>query len=363
MLIPVILSGGSGTRLWPLSTPERPKQFLPLLGDRTLFQETLRRLDGLPGLAPPIIVCNAAHRELVASQLGELGVQPTAIILEPAGRNTAPAIAVAALMAMISCQQGSESAQAHEPLLLVLPADHLMQDAAAFRSSVKQAILAAEAGRIVTFGIVPSSAETGYGYIEAGPSEGQWHSVARFVEKPDLPTAERFVSSGRYFWNSGMFVFGASAILRELGKFAPDIAHAATACAPDIVSEDLFAILGPAFLASPSESIDYAVMEKTDLAAVVSLDAGWSDVGSWSALFDALPKDESGNVLSGNVTSLAARSSLVIGGERRIALLGVTDLVVIDTGDTVLVLRKDQSQLVKDIVQKLELDSLSSQKQ
>lgn len=363
MLIPIILSGGSGTRLWPLSTPDRPKQFLPLVGDRTLFQETLKRLDKLPGLAPPIVVCNAAHCELVAAQLSDLGIEPAAIVLEPEGRNTAPAIAVAALLATGRGTRAAGTDAGPDPVLLVLPADHLIVDVDAFGDAVAQAVRAAEAGRLVTFGVVPTAPETGYGYIERGPSEGDWFAVARFVEKPDRATAERCVAAGRFLWNSGMFVFGAGQFLSELARHAPAIHSGAVAAARDVARSGSVARLGPQFLACPSDSIDYAVMEKTDRAAVVPLSAGWSDVGSWSALFDALEKDGDRNVLQGSVTALDSRNSLVISGLRRIALLGVDDLVVIDTGDSLLVMRKDRSQRIKELIPLFQEGSSSQEKQ
>jgi mannose-1-phosphate guanylyltransferase/mannose-6-phosphate isomerase len=345
MLIPVILAGGSGTRLWPLSTPDKPKQFLRLVSDRSLFQETLSRLEGLPGLGDPIIVCNEAHRELVAGQLDEVGIRARAVLLEPEGRNTAPAIGVVASLAA-----GGNNAA--DDILLVLPADHVIADAAAFRQAVARAVAGARAGRLVTFGIVPTHPETGFGYIEQGPAEGDWHAVLRFVEKPDRERAEGYLRTGRHLWNGGMFVFGARELLTELGRRAPAIQAACTNSAAAIRVEEGVARLGAEFLASPSESIDYAVMEKTDRAAVVRLDAGWSDVGSWAALYDVLAKDAQANVLRGDVASLDSHRNLVIADSRRVALLGVENVVVIDAGDTLLVLAKDRSQDVKRLQQR-----------
>jgi mannose-1-phosphate guanylyltransferase/mannose-6-phosphate isomerase len=362
MIIPVILSGGSGTRLWPLSTPEKPKQFLALVNERTLFQETLLRLAGLPGLADPIVVCNESHRALVAGQLDEIGRSAQAIVLEPAGRNTAPAIAVAALMAAAGSDPkgsdptdpGGSDSFATDPVLLVLPADHVIADGAEFRAAVASAVNAAESGKLVTFGIVPTHAETGFGYIERGAVDGDWAEVKRFVEKPDAETANRYVESGRFLWNSGMFVFGIRSLVAELERFVPDILSACRAAVVGASVEDGCTRLGPAFLESPSDSIDYAVMEKTDRAAVVPLDAGWSDVGSWAALYEALARDGNGNALRGEVVALDVNNSLVLGGLRKIALLGLDNVAVIESGDSLLVMSMDSSQDVKRVQEKLE---------
>src|SRR5262245_7904989 len=288
MLTPVILSGGAGTRLWPLSRELHPKQLLPLVTSRTMLQETAARLEGLKDVAAPIVVCNDAHRFMVAEQLRLLDVTPQAIILEPVGRNTAPAVAIAALAAR---------AEGEDPVLLVLPADHAIQDTAAFRGAVKIAAKQAAAGKLVTFGVVPNKPETGYGYIrrESGKGRDGAHAVAEFVEKPDLARAQQFLASGEYYWNSGMFLFRASRYLEELERFAHDI-HVACLDAFASARRDLeFVRLDPtAFAACRSDSIDYAVMEKTRDAVVVPLDAGWSDVGSWSALHEASRPDAAG---------------------------------------------------------------------
>ena len=354
MIIPIVLSGGSGTRLWPLSTPERPKQFLPLVGERSLFQETILRLDGVPGLAPPIVVCNASHRPLVNEQLGEIGAGAQAIVLEPEGRNTAPAIGIAALIAKQKTDVTARDGSTGDPILLVLPADHVIADAPKFRAAVADAVAVARVGRLVTFGVVPTAPETGYGYIEQGREEDGWQSVARFVEKPDLETAERYLASGRFLWNSGMFAFGAGALLDELARWAPAIHAACNAAMHSAARAGDCLQLGADFLACPSDSIDYAVMERTDRAAVVSLDAGWSDVGSWAALFEALAKDANGNVQRGRVTTLDAHDNLVIAESRTLALLGVDDLVVIESGDAILIARRDRSQNVKALALQLE---------
>lgn len=351
MIIPVILSGGSGTRLWPLSTRELPKQFLPLVGDRSLFQETLLRLKGIPDLAEPVVVCNESHRFVVAEQLREIAARAEAILLEPEGRNTAPAIAMAALLAM---ETSSKPESSEPPILLVLPADHVIADAAAFRSAVAIAVDAAKAGRLATFGIVPTSPETGYDYIEQGGDGDGWRPVARFVEKPDRATAERYLASGRFLWNSGMFVLGAEAALDEILHCAPTIHMACRAATETMIRDGEFFRPGGEFLACPSDSFDYAVMEKTGRAVVVPLAAGWSDVGSWSALHAALSRDDDGNVVRGQVTTLDAHGCLAIAGSRRVALLGVDDLVVIDAKEAILIAHKDRAQAIKELLRQLE---------
>ncbi len=289
LLTPVILSGGSGTRLWPLSRELYPKQLLRLVGgEHTMLQATVMRLQGL-GAGAPVIVCNEAHRFLVAEQLRVIGVKPRAILLEPVGRNTAPAIALAALVAP-------------DDLLLVLPADHVIRDVPAFQAAVKSAVIAAERGGLVTFGVVAHSPETGYGYIQRGAADGELFRIRRFVEKPNAERAAEFLASGDYYWNSGMFMFRAQRYLEELRRLAPDIAAAATRSL-DTARADLefLRVDSAEFAACRSESIDYAVMEKTDAAVVVPLDAGWSDVGSWASLHAACEADANGNVTCGDV--------------------------------------------------------------
>jgi mannose-1-phosphate guanylyltransferase/mannose-6-phosphate isomerase len=347
MLIPVILSGGSGTRLWPLSRELYPKQLLPLTGARTMLQETAARVEGVSGVDAPIVVCNESHRFMVAEQLREMGVAAQAIILEPVGRNTAPAVAVAALVALAQRPESS-------PVLLVLPADHVIRDVEAFQAAVAQGRTAAEAGQLVTFGIVPDRAETGYGYIRRAKGEGPVFEVAEFVEKPDYATAVRYVQSGEYYWNSGMFMFQASAFLAELKAQAPAIL-AACESAVAAASHDLDFTRLPAaeFSASPSDSIDYALMEKTRSAVVVPLDAGWSDVGSWSALQDALPQDDTGNVTAGDVIQEGAQGCYLHSTSRLIAAVGLKDHVVVETKDAVLVAPRDKVQDVKALVAQL----------
>jgi mannose-1-phosphate guanylyltransferase/mannose-6-phosphate isomerase len=347
MLIPVILSGGSGTRLWPLSRELYPKQLLPLVGERTMLQETVHRLSGLDA-AKPIIVCNDAHRFLVAEQLRQLDMNPQAIILEPVGRNTAPAIALAALKAPA------------EALLLVLPADHVIRDVAAFQAAIRAAIPAARAGKLVTFGIVPTAPETGYGYIRQGQvdkSAAGVFAIAEFIEKPDAARAAQFLNAGGYYWNSGMFLFQAGRYVQELELHAPDIAKstraALAAAQPDL---DFVRVDKTAFEACRSDSIDYAVMEKTSDAVVVPLAAGWSDVGSWSALHDALPADAEGNVARGDVLVEDSSGCYFYAGSRLVAAVGMKDHVVIETKDAVLVAPKDRVQDVKKLVARLKAE-------
>ena len=347
MLIPVILSGGAGTRLWPLSRELYPKQFLPLVGDRTMIQDTALRTVGLPEATDPIIVCNEAHRFLVAEQLRQVGIEPRSIILEPIGRNTAPAVAIAALAATAG---GAKS----DPLLLVLPADHVLTDVAAFRKAVETAIPAAREGRLVTFGIVPTYAETGYGYIRQGPARGAVHDVAEFVEKPDTARAKTLVASGDYLWNSGMFLLPARAYLDELGRL-DSVMLAACRKAFDAAVRDLdFVRLDKSAIEScRADSIDYAVMEKTTRAAVVPLAAGWSDVGSWASLQDALPPDAAGNVMRGDVVAEGSSNCLLYSTDRLVAVVGLDEHVVIETKDAVMVAPKRRVQDVKRLVERM----------
>ena len=346
MLVPVILSGGAGTRLWPLSRELYPKQLLRLVAERTMLQETVARTEGLPGLAPPIVICNENHRFMVAEQLRELGTAPQAIVLEPQGRNTAPAAAIAALLV-------SGGADA-DPVLLVLPADHVITDVPAFQAAVAVGRVAAESGSLVTFGVVPDRAETGYGYIRRDAGPGPAFSVAKFVEKPDSATARGYVESGEYYWNSGMFMFRASAYLAELGRYAPAMLAACRA-ALAAAGRDLDFLRLPAreFASCPSDSIDYAVMERTDRAVVVPLAAGWSDVGSWAALADALPRDAEGNVTAGDVLTEDSSGCYLHSTSRLVAAVGLRDHVVVETKDAVLVAPRDRVQDVKELVAEL----------
>jgi mannose-1-phosphate guanylyltransferase/mannose-6-phosphate isomerase len=352
MLIPVILSGGAGTRLWPLSRELYPKQFLPLTGERTMIQETALRAAGLLSAAAPIVVSNEAHRFLVAEQLRQVGIAPQAILLEPVGRNTAPALAVAALAAQANAlgRHGDASAI----LLLVLPADHVLTDTAAFQRAVAAAMPAAHQGRFVTFGVVPTHPETGYGYIRKGVGAGPVLPVAAFVEKPDAAKAAQFVASGDHLWNSGMFLLSAQGYLDELRRLDPAMLEACERAHASAVRDlDFTRLDRKAFEACRSDSIDYAVMEKTDRAAVVPLAAGWSDVGSWASLQDALPADAEGNVLRGDVVTEDSTDCLVYSSDRLVATVGLDSHVVIETKDAVLVAPKDRVRDVKRLVERM----------
>ena len=346
MLIPVILSGGSGTRLWPLSRKNLPKQFLPLAGDSSLFQQTVARTRGLAGAAAPVVVCSEDHRFLVAEQLLELKVGGASIMLEPIPRNTAPAIALAALQAL---------SRDPDATLLVLPADHLIGDEESFRNAVANALPVAQQGWLVTFGIRPEGPETGFGYIRRGDAITGAYEVARFVEKPDAATAQAYLEDGGYDWNSGMFLFRASRYMEELQRHAPAIASAVrSAFETATVDLDFVRLDKEVFLATPEDSIDYAVMEKTDRAAVVPVSCGWSDIGSWAALWSAAEKDVDGNRLEGDVIAIDSYNCLIRSGDRRlIAAIGVSDLVVVDTPDATLVAPRDRSQDVKRLVDQL----------
>jgi mannose-1-phosphate guanylyltransferase / mannose-6-phosphate isomerase len=349
MLIPVILSGGAGTRLWPLSRELYPKQLLALTGERTMIQQTALRLEGLAAAAP-VVVCNEAHRFLVAEQLRQLGIEPQATVLEPMGRNTAPAIALAAHAAL----QAAGPKSAADPLLLVLPADHVIRDVPAFHKAVHAALAAAQEGQLVTFGIVPSAPETGYGYIQRGAASGTVYRIARFVEKPSAAVAQDFVGSGDYYWNSGMFLFGARRYLEELGRLAPEIARAcAQAFAAARADLDFTRIDKDLFQACPADSIDYAVMEKTGAAVVVPLAAGWSDVGSWAALHEASEPDASGNVSRGDVICEDSEGCYLYAESRLVCVVGLKDHVVVETKDAVLVAPRSRVQDVKKLVFKL----------
>jgi len=349
MLTPVILSGGAGTRLWPLSRELYPKQLLALTGERTMIQQTALRLEGLAA-AGPVVVCNEVHRFLVAEQLRQLGIEPQAIVLEPAGRNTAPAIALAAHAALKAA--GPDAAA--DPLLLVLPADHVIRDVPAFHKAVHAALDAARQGQLVTFGIVPTSPETGYGYIQRGPASGAVHRIARFVEKPSAAVAKDFVASGDYYWNSGMFLFGARRYLEELGRLTPEIASAcAAAFAAAKADLDFTRVDKQLFEACPSDSIDYAVMEKTADAVVVPLAAGWSDVGSWAALHEASEPDAHGNVSRGDVICEDSEGCYLYSESRLVSAVGLKDHVVVETKDAVLVAPRSRVQDVKKLVFRL----------
>ncbi|MBZ5876638.1 mannose-1-phosphate guanylyltransferase/mannose-6-phosphate isomerase [Chromohalobacter israelensis] len=338
---PVIMAGGMGSRLWPLSRELHPKQFLPFADEKSMLQATLGRLDGITE-AQPILICNEEHRFLAAEQVRQIGKTPS-ILLEPEGRNTAPAIALAALHAL---------EREENPVLLILAADHLIQNVDAFHQVIEDALPLAQEGKLVTFGIVPTHAETGYGYIQKGSALGaHGFEVARFIEKPDLPTAESYLANEDFFWNSGMFLFRAIRYIEELEQYAPEILSSCRLAMDEGVHDlDFLRVDKKAFAACPENSIDYAVMEKTESAAMVSLDAGWSDIGSWSALWDVSDKNTDGNVLYGDVLAEDTSHTLVKAEHRLVATLGVDNLVVVETKDAVLVANKDKVQDVKKIV-------------
>ncbi|MDD3519450.1 MAG: mannose-1-phosphate guanylyltransferase/mannose-6-phosphate isomerase [Chromatiales bacterium] len=347
-IVPVILSGGSGTRLWPLSRKLFPKQFHALADEWSLLQGTLRRLGGLPDLARPIVVANVEHRFLVAEQLREIEVEAD-LLLEPIGRNTAPAAAVAALHAR---------RDGNDPVLLVLPADHVIPDHAALHAAIRTAVRHAREGQLVTFGIVPTRPETGYGYLHRGASidaDGGAFRLASFVEKPDAARAQSFIDSGEYFWNSGMFAFRAGAWLDALGTHAPAIREAAEAALRDARRDlDFLRLDGEAFARCPSDSIDYAVMEHLSDGVIVALDAGWNDVGSWDALAGDQHADAQGNVLRGDVRMLDCENSFVHATSRLVAAVGLDDVLLVETPDAVLVADRAHAQQVKEIVALLE---------
>lgn len=351
MLQPVIMAGGSGTRLWPLSRQKFPKQFLPLTSGESMLQQTVLRLSNLETLSP-ILICNEDHRFVAAEQMRQLEIEDTQIILEPVGRNTAPAIALAAFKAQNA---------GRDPLLLVLAADHDIQQSDTFCQVVESAITLAHEGKLVTFGIVPNCPETGYGYIKRGENLND-HAfvVSRFVEKPDTATAQAYLDSGDYYWNSGMFLFKASRYLTELKAHRPDIY---AACEKAISEEhpdlDFVRINSEAFEICPDDSIDYAVMEKTTDAVVVPLDAGWNDVGSFSALWQVKEQDENGNAFDGDVKAVGTKNSMVLADDKLVATIGVEDLVIVNTKDAILVAHKDKSQEVKAIVNQLKASKRS----
>ncbi len=358
MIIPVILAGGSGTRLWPLSRELNPKQLLNLVDDKTMLQNTVSRLSGFDDVVEPIIICNDSHRFMVADQMLNIKTKPSSIILEPMGRDTAPALTVAAVKALDVDKNA---------IILVLPADHNIENHEIFYRALEKAKKYAEKSFSVTFGIVPDSPKTGFGYIKKGEgvsfdndSSGELNTgflanrISRFVEKPDLDTAKEYLSSGDYLWNSGMFVFKASHILSELRKFVPEIVEACEKAIKNGNEDlDFFRLDEESFSNCPSDSIDYAVMEKTENGVVIPLDAGWSDVGSWSALWEIGDKDENENVTSGDVMLHDVKSSYLYSGSRLIAAVGIDNHVVVETPDAVLISPKDRVQEVKHLVNRL----------
>lgn len=353
-IYPVILSGGSGTRLWPLSRVALPKQLLQLVSDQTMLQETVLRVTGRPEIVSPVVVCGNDHRFLVAEQLHRINVTPTAILLEPEGRNTAPAVAVAANFLR---------ARDPEALMLVLPADQVINDLDAFHDAIALAASSVTAGSLVTFGIVPTAPETGYGYIRRGGELAHLpgcYKVDQFVEKPDLPTAEQFIADGGYSWNSGMFLFGATTYLSELERLQPEMAECCATAVSKAYADLTFCRLDEAsYERCPSDSIDFAVMEHTRRAVVIPVDLGWSDVGSWSALSAIQESDHNGNVLHGDIFLDGVNDSLVHAEGRFVAVIGVDNLVVVETRDAILIVAKDQVQKVKKVVDHLKQNQRS----
>ena len=345
MLTPVLLSGGVGSRLWPVSRESHPKQFLPLAGELSMLQETLRRTSGLEE-ASPLVVCNEEHRFMVAEQLRQVSLNTSAMILEPQGRNTAPAVALAAIQALKTDP---------DALLLVLPADHLIQNVDAFVEAVGRAVPLAQQGRLVTFGVVPTSPETGYGYIKCGAAlDPDLYDLERFVEKPDAATARAYLDSGNYLWNSGMFLLRAATYMEQLGSHAPQILSCCERAMADATTDlDFVRPSAEAFSACPGISIDYAVMEKTDAGAVASLDCGWSDVGAWSALWEVADRDDDGNVCKGDIILDNCSDSYFRSDSRLVAATGVANLVVVETADAILVADRSKVQDVKRIVNRL----------
>jgi len=349
VVVPVILSGGSGTRLWPLSREQLPKQLLALVGDgSTMLQDTVTRLNGLSAIEPPLVVCNEEHRFLIADQLEEIGFSNARIVLEPVGRNTAPAVALAANVLL------DHATKSQDPLMLVLPADHVIVDVTAFHQAIERALPFAARGCLVTFGVVPNGPETGYGYIRHGSLESGAAWIVEFIEKPDRARAESFLDSGEYLWNSGMFLFSVRTFLRELQTQAPDIAATIhKACANPAVDGRFIRVDRQTFAGCRGDSIDYAIMEGSAAGMVVPLSAGWSDVGSWSSLHEAMTPDSTGNVLRGDVLAEDVERSLVIAESRLVATVGLKDHVVVETKDAVLVVPTDRVQEVKGLVARL----------
>ncbi len=347
MILPVIMAGGTGSRLWPLSRELYPKQFLTVTGQQSMLQQTLARLSGIDHQAP-LLICNEEHRFIAAEQLRLGGFKHGGIILEPVGRNTAPAIALAALQAL------AKSSKDEEPILLILAADHLIENVAAFQASVAKALPYAEDNQLVTFGILPTAPETGYGYIKAGEKSGEAFFVDQFVEKPSLAVAETYLKSGGYFWNSGMFMFKASRYIEELKKFRPDILQACEKSMLETKSDmDFIRVSKTDFEQCPDDSVDYAVMEKSKSVKMVPMNAGWSDVGSWSALWDVSHKDEDQNYTKGDVVTFDTTNSYIHAESKFMATVGIDNLVIVETKDAVLVASKDKVQNVKDVVKYL----------
>lgn len=348
-IIPVILSGGAGTRLWPLSRKQYPKQFLPFLGKKSMFQETILRLKGIENIVDPIIICNSNHRFIVAEQLQQISIINSKILLEPAGRNTAPAIAAAAMQAVSDIDN-------IDATLLILPADHIIQNIKAFHKAIYTAEKQAKAGKMVTFGINPSSPNTGYGYINFSPEKNQdFFKVEQFIEKPDKKTAKSYLKRGNYLWNSGMFMFKAEIFMNELSIHSNDILHAVKRSFENATHDlDFIRLEVQAFESSQSYSIDCAVMEKSNNIVVTLLDAGWSDIGSWSSLYEVSEKDKNGNVIEGDVFTEETNNCYIYANHHMVTTLGVKDLVIIDTPNATMITHKDKSKDIQKIVRRLQ---------
>jgi mannose-1-phosphate guanylyltransferase / mannose-6-phosphate isomerase len=346
-IVPVILSGGSGTRLWPLSRKQYPKQYLPLASNNTMLQETILRLKGLDNLADPIIVCNVDHRFLVAEQCQQIDIKKPVILLETIGRNTAPAIAAAALQSI---------KQADDAVLLILSADHVIQNIESFHQAINIAINQAQEGKLVTFGIVPTNANIGYGYIKSSKNNtGGAYKVEEFVEKPDLETAQSYLERGNYLWNSGMFMFKANTLIDELTIHSPDIVESASNAVNNAKQDlDFIRLDRQAFESLSSDSIDYALMEKSDNVVVVPLDAQWNDIGAWPALYDIGIKDKSGNVIKGDVITQGTTNTYINADHHMVVAIGVNNLIIIDTPDATFVATQGKAQEVKSIVESLQ---------
>ena len=353
-IIPVILSGGSGTRLWPLSRKQYPKQYLSLTGNKSMLQETILRLDGLANLEDPIIICNADHRFLLAEQCQQIGIDNPTILLEPVGKNTAPAIAAAALQAL---KDNDPEALTHETILIVLSADHVIQNIDAFHRAISIGLKQAQKGKLVVFGVKPTDANINYGYIKSSNANIDGVSVVeKFIEKPNLQKAQLYLKQPNYFWNSGMFVFQANTLIEELTIHSPGIVKAISKSVNNAVQDlDFIRLEENAFQSSPSDSIDFSLMEKSNKVVAVSLDADWNDIGSWSALYEIGEKDKSGNIIQGDVFTIKTENTYINASHHLVATIGVKDLIIVDTPNATLISTKDKSQEVKDIVEQLQL--------
>lgn len=347
-IIPVILSGGSGTRLWPLSRKQYPKQYLPLVGGNTMLQETILRLKGINKLADPVVICSHHHRFLVADQLQQINIHNPTILLEPVGRNTAPAIAASALYVALDDEN-------KDAVLLILPADHVIQKIEVFHEAINNAIIQAQAGSLVTLGIVPTYPNTAYGYIQKGKPIDKGFKVNNFIEKPDQQTANSFFEAGNYLWNSGIFIFTIESLMNGLATYSVEILQSVKKSVDNATQDlDFIRLEESSFKSSPSDSIDYALMEKSNNVMVVPLDANWSDVGSWSALYDIGAKDNTGNVVNGDVLIQDTHNSYIYAEHHLVTTIGVQDLIIVDTPDAILIAGKHKAHTVNEMVKTLQ---------